>query len=134
MVRRFDPAQVLRLIQEEKATSMSLVPTMANALLNCPEVGQWDVSSMRQIMMGGAASSPELVARMEAVFPFPAKVWVGYGLTETSPVATRSRDQSTRRFPADDDRLRHRAMAGCPLPSCEVRVVDLGMNDVPHGG
>ena len=35
MVRRFDPALVLRLIQEEKATSMSLVPTMANALLNC---------------------------------------------------------------------------------------------------
>ena len=39
MVRRFDPAQVLRLIQEEKATSMSLVPTMANALLNCTELG-----------------------------------------------------------------------------------------------
>jgi fatty-acyl-CoA synthase len=34
MVRRFDPACVLRLIQEERATSMSLVPTMANALLN----------------------------------------------------------------------------------------------------
>src|SRR4029079_17972160 len=42
MVRRFDPALVLRLIQEEKATSMSLVPTMANALLNCAEVGKWD--------------------------------------------------------------------------------------------
>ena len=38
MVRRFDPAHVLRLIQEEKATSMSLVPTMANALLHCPEL------------------------------------------------------------------------------------------------
>ena len=40
MVRRFDPPHVLRLIQEEKATSMSLVPTMANALLNCPETRQ----------------------------------------------------------------------------------------------
>ena len=72
MVRRFDPAHVLRLIQEEKATSMSLVPTMANALLNCPELGKWDVSSLRQIHLGGAASSPELIARLEAAFPCPA--------------------------------------------------------------
>ena len=48
MVRRFDPAQVLRLIQEEKATGMSLVPTMANALLNCPELGQFDISSLQR--------------------------------------------------------------------------------------
>ena len=40
MVRRFDPVAVLRLIQEEQATAMSLVPTMANALLNCPELAQ----------------------------------------------------------------------------------------------
>ena len=40
MVRRFDPAHVLRLIQEERATGMALVPTMANALLNCPDLAQ----------------------------------------------------------------------------------------------
>ena len=132
MVRRFDPALVLRLIQQEKATSMSLVPTMANALLSCPEVGQWDVSSMRLILLGGAAASPELLARMEAVFPSPTVVATGYGLTESAPVATSSRDKSTVRFADDQDRLRHRAMAGWPLPGCEVRVVDLAMNDVPR--
>ncbi len=130
MVRRFDPAHVLRLIQEEKATSMSLVPTMANALLNCPELGNFDVSSLRQIHLGGAASSPELVARMEAVFPCPTMA--GYGLTESSPVATSARDKSTVQFADEEDRLRHRAMAGWPLPGCEVRVVDLRMNDVPR--
>ncbi len=130
MVRRFDPAHVLRLIQEEKATSMSLVPTMANALLNCAELGKWDVSSMRQIMLGGAASSPEQLARMEAAFRCPATV--GYGLTETSPVATHSRDKSTVQFAGDEDRLSRHAMAGWPLPGCEVRVVDLDMNDVPR--
>src|ERR1019366_3402756 len=132
MVRRFDPAQVLRLIQDEKATSMSLVPTMANALLNCGDVGKWDVSSMRTILLGGAASSPEQIARMEAIFPPPAMVAVGYGLTESAPVATSSRDKSTVRFADEADRLRHRAMAGWPLPGCEVRVVDLAMNDVPR--
>ena len=130
MVRRFEPAAVLRLIQEEKATSMSLVPTMANALLNCPEVGQFDVSSVRQIHLGGAASSPELVARMEKVFHCP--VMAGYGLTETSPVATSARDKSTVRFADEQDRLCHRAMTGWPLPGCEIRVVDPRMNDVPR--
>jgi fatty-acyl-CoA synthase len=69
---------------------------------------------------------------METIFPSPAIVGVGYGLTETSPVATSSRDKSTVRFADEEDRLRHRAMAGWPLPGCEVRVVDPHMNDVPR--
>ena len=130
MVRRFDPPAVLRLIEEERATSMSLVPTMANALLNCPELGKHDFSSMRMIMMGGAASSPELVARMEKAFG--CTVFSGYGLTETAPVATVARDKSTVNFSGEEDRIRRRAMTGWPMPGCEVRVVDLHMNDVPR--
>jgi fatty-acyl-CoA synthase len=130
MVRRFDPRAVLRLIQEERATSMSLVPTMANALLDCPEIGQFDYSSLRQVHLGGAASSPELVERLEKVFPCP--VMAGYGLTETSPVATSARDKSTVTFSDEADRLRHRAMTGWPLPGCELRVVDVHMHDVPR--
>ena len=130
MVRRFDPSHVLRLIEEEGATSMSLVPTMANALLNCPDTGKYNLSSLQQIHLGGAASSPELIARLEAVFP--CAVMAGYGLTETGPVATSARDKSTIVFATDEERVRHRAMAGWPLPGCELRVVDLQMNDVPR--
>jgi fatty-acyl-CoA synthase len=130
MVRRFDPAQVLRLIQEEKATRMALVPTMANALLNCPEAGNFDLSSMQRIMTGGAASSPELVARMEQMFH--CTVEAGYGLTESGPVATSARSKSTVLCADEDDRLFHCAMAGWPVVGCEVRVVDLGMNNVPR--
>ncbi|MEO8595969.1 MAG: long-chain-fatty-acid--CoA ligase [Candidatus Solibacter sp.] len=130
MVRRFEPAQVLRLIEEEGATCMSVVPTMANALLNCPDTDKYNLSSLRQIHIGGAASSPELVARLEAMFH--CAVMTGYGLTESSPVATSSRDKSTITFAGDEERIRHRAMAGWPLPGCEVRVVDLQMKDVPR--
>ncbi|MCU1233840.1 MAG: AMP-dependent synthetase and ligase, partial [Candidatus Solibacter sp.] len=130
MVRRFEPAFVLRLIQEERATSMSLVPTMANALINCAEIGKWDLSSLRQVHLGGAASTPELVERMEAVFACP--VMAGYGLTETAPVATSARDKSTLQHSSEAERLRRRAMTGWPLPGCEVRVVDLQLNDVPR--
>jgi fatty-acyl-CoA synthase len=130
MVRRFEPTSVFRLIQEERATAMSLVPTMANALLNAPDLGQYDLSSLTQIHIGGAASSPELVERMERAFP--CKVVGGYGLTETSPVATSARDKCTVVYRDEVDRIHRQAMAGWPLPSCEIRVVDLHMNDVPR--
>ena len=69
MVRRFEPTLVFRLIQEEKATAMSLVPTMANALLNAPDSGQFDLSSLREIHVGGAAASPELIGAPGAGVP-----------------------------------------------------------------
>src|SRR5262249_10520020 len=123
---------VMRLIQEEKATAMSLVPTMANALLNCPSLGTFDTSSLQQIHIGGAASSPELIERMEQAFR--CEVIAGYGLTETAPVATSARAKGTVEYLDEADRLRHLAMAGWPLPGTEIRVVDLHMNDVPRDG
>ena len=68
MVRRFEPTQVFRLIQEDKATNMCVVPTMANALINAPDRAQWDLSSLRVMNVGGAASSPELVERVASVW------------------------------------------------------------------
>jgi len=130
MVRRFDPVFVLRVIEQERATACSLVPTMANALLNCPELGRFDTSSMEEIHIGGAASSPELVARMEQAFH--CRVLAGYGLTETSPVASTSRLKSTVSLAGDQDRIRRQAMAGWSIPGCEMRVVDLHLDDVPH--
>ena len=130
MVRRFEPSYVLRLIQEEKATGMTLVPTMANALLNCPDLGKFDTSSMRVITMGGAASSPELIARMEQAFHCEASS--GYGLTETCPVATTAQAKGTVTCTDEADRLNHFASAGWPLVGCEVRVVDSQMRDVPR--
>jgi fatty-acyl-CoA synthase len=130
MVRRFDPPHVMRLIQEEKCTSMALVPTMANALLNCPDLGKFDTSSMKSIFLGGAASSPELIARLEQAFHCAAEA--GYGLTETSPVASAARPKSTVAYKDEQDRLNHQASTGWPIPGCEIRVVDLHMHDVPR--
>ena len=130
MVRRFEPANVLRLIQEEKATGMTLVPTMANALINCPELGKYDISSMRMITTGGAASSPELIARLEQVFR--CDVYAGYGLTETCPVITTAHTKGTVTCADEADRLNHLAAAGWPLIGTEVRVVDPQMQDLPR--
>jgi fatty-acyl-CoA synthase len=130
MVRRFDPAHVLKLIQEERATGMMLVPVMANALLNCPELGQFDTSSMQEIYIGGAASSPDLIERMEKAFR--CEVMAGYGLTETCPIATAARTKGTVQYASEEDRIRHMAMAGWPILGNEIRVADFNMRDVPR--
>jgi fatty-acyl-CoA synthase len=129
MVRRFDPTTVFRLTQDEKATAMSLVPAMANALLNAPDRGQYDLSSLRTIHIGGAASSPELIDRMEKAFPCDCVA--GYGLSETCPVATSARQKGTVVYKDKADRDRRQAMAGWPVPNVEIRVVDPEMRDVP---
>ena len=130
MVRRFDPAEVFRLIREHRATHMSLVPTMANALLNFPGLAEQDCTSLRLVMIGGAASSPELIARCEKAFG--CETIAGYGLTETAPVLTVSKKKSTVEYASEQERYRRQAMAGWPIPGVEIRVVDHNGNDVPR--
>jgi fatty-acyl-CoA synthase len=129
MVRRFEPGKVLELIERERATTMLLVPVMANALLNCPDLEKFDTSSLTDIMLGGAASSPELLGRLEDAFH--CRAYSGYGLTETSPVATSSRDGNRRHYERAEQRNEVSAMAGVPVVGNEVRVVDFKGNPVP---
>jgi fatty-acyl-CoA synthase len=130
MVRRFDPLSVCVLIEQHRATDMCLVPTMANALINFPDLGKYDLSSLRTVMIGGAAASPELIERVERALG--CSCFGGYGLTETAPVITCSRLKSTLALQSETERYRRQAMAGWPIPGVEIRVVDLQMNDVPR--
>jgi fatty-acyl-CoA synthase len=130
MVRRFEPATVFRLIEQEQATAMSVVPTMANALLHAPDLGQRDFSSLKTIHVGGAAASPELIERLEKAFQ--CECLAGYGLTETSPVVSSARRKGTVTYKDEADRYHRQSMAGWPLPGVEIRVVDAEMRDVPR--
>ncbi len=130
MLRKFDPATVCRLIQDEGATTMSVVPTMAVSLLAFPGLADYNLSSVKQIHIGGAAASPELIERMEQAFH--CEVLAGYGLTETSPVASSARRKGTVAYADDSERYRRQAMAGWPLQGTELRVVDAEMHDVPR--
>jgi fatty-acyl-CoA synthase len=130
MVRRFEPATVLALIEQERATSMLLVPVMANALLNCAELRKSDTSSLKEIMLGGAASSAELLKRLEIAFH--CRAFAGYGLTETSPVATTGGPKNSRSYATAEERYEASAMAGLPVVGTEIRVVDLHGKPVPQ--
>ena len=131
MIRRFDPAQVFALVERERVESFSMVPTMAIALINCPARAGRDLSSLRYVNIGGAASSPELVAQVEACLG--GQCLSGYGLTETCPVMTVAQMKSGLSDPPEH-RFARQAMAGCAFPGVEIRVVDDQMRDVPCDG
>ncbi|MFZ0588970.1 MAG: long-chain-fatty-acid--CoA ligase [Bryobacteraceae bacterium] len=132
MVRRFDPVGVLQLIEQQGATDMSIIPLMGNALISVPHAERFNLSSMRQIAIGGAASSPALVERMEKLFG--CEVYSGYGLTESGPVLTMARLKWDGRNTPDEERWRRHASTGWPIPGATVRVVDERMRDVPKDG
>ncbi|HEY2844305.1 MAG TPA: AMP-binding protein, partial [Bryobacteraceae bacterium] len=130
MVRRFEPEQVFQLIQEHKATYMCLVPTMANVLLNAPDRAGWDLSSVRVVNIGGAPSSPELVERVERMFPNCACV-SGYGLTETAPMIAATQPLDTIHL-GERERREHLARTGRAIVGTSLRVVDSRLKDVPR--
>jgi fatty-acyl-CoA synthase len=129
MVPRFDPPEVFRLIQDERAQTCNLVPTMATALVNCPERPKYDLSSLRRITIGGAASSPTLVREVEE--KLGCTCFAGYGLTETSPVLTISPIKPGLNL-QNEKRIDVESMTGYAVPGVELRVVDSNDVDVPR--
>jgi fatty-acyl-CoA synthase len=132
MLRRFDPAHVLDLIQKERVTRFCLVPTMASALLHYPDVDKYDLSSLKMINLGGAAASVELVQAMHD--RFSCEVFCGYGLTETSPILTLSVLKGSLRSEPALERYRRQAMTGLEVPGVDLRVVDEQGHDVANDG
>ncbi|MCP5118108.1 MAG: AMP-binding protein, partial [bacterium] len=132
MVGKFDPNTVFQLTQDHGATDMYLVPAMANALLASPERPDYDLFSLRRTFMGGAASTPTLIGRMEKVFG--CDCFTGYGLTETSPVITAALPKPGLEYDSEEERIRRQAMTGWPVVGNEMRVVDDNDNPAPKDG
>jgi fatty-acyl-CoA synthase len=65
MLRRFDPAALMSLVEQHRVTYLLGVPTIFNAVLNSPELGKYDLSSLRRLLVGGAPSSPTLIRTLE---------------------------------------------------------------------
>ena len=129
MIHHFTPVEVFRLIERERVTSCCMVPTMLTALVHSPERTKYNLSSLQSIMIGGAASSPSLVE--EAEQKLGCSCISGYGLTETSPVLTKSGMKSTI---VGDTKSRHirQAMTGFAIPGIELQVVGADGKEVPH--
>ncbi|MDX2264358.1 MAG: long-chain fatty acid--CoA ligase [Hyphomicrobiales bacterium] len=86
MLPRFEINATLKLINAAKPTVMAGVPTLYNALMNSPSIKKYDLSSLRYCISGGAPLPIEVKRGFEKVSG--CKLVEGYGLSETSPVAT----------------------------------------------
>jgi fatty-acyl-CoA synthase len=131
MVQKFDPPEVFRLIESERVHYCSLVPAMAAALVNCPERSKYDLSSLKRVTLGGAASSPTLVREVEE--KLGCTCFSGYGLTETAPVLTISPMKPEVHWQGEQ-RYAGQSMTGYAIPGVELRVVDANDQDVPRDG
>ncbi len=132
MLRKVDPVEIFRLIEKERVTAIYGVPAIYNALVNHPQVGNFDLSSLRLIISGGAPPSPVLIKAIEDTLGCPAVV--GYGLTETSPLLTLAMPKAhLGQEPPERQRAR-RTKTGYPVLGVEIRVVDPQGRDVPCDG
>jgi fatty-acyl-CoA synthase len=131
MISRFEPAEVFRLIERERVQSLSAVPAMAIALVNCSEFRKYDLSSLKWLTLGGAACSPSLVREVEE--KFGCTCYSGYGLTETAPTLSTAKMKSGHGWEGEQ-RFVGQAMAGYAIPGVELRVVDVHGNDVARDG
>jgi fatty-acyl-CoA synthase len=127
MLPRFDPPEVLRLIEAEGVTRLFLVPAMATALLSSDAQGRYDMSSLVQVSIGGAPAPPALLAEMEQ--QFGCETICGYGLTEASPQLTKALDK-----PGQPPSAARRATTGLPIIGVDLRVLDDDGAEVPWDG
>jgi long-chain acyl-CoA synthetase len=120
LLPRFDATKTLEILQRDKVTIFQGVPTMYVALVNHPNRADYDLSSLRVCASGGAAMPVEVMTAFEK--EFGCVVLEGYGLSETSPVA--SFNTPARRRPGS---------IGFPVSGVEFRIVDDADKDVPEG-
>jgi fatty-acyl-CoA synthase len=120
----FDPLATLEACQEEACAALYGVPTMFIAMLNHPDFGRFDLSSLRTGIMAGSPCPIEVMRQVIDRMHMP-EVTIAYGMTETSPVSFQS---------GADDPLEVRVgTVGRIHPHVEVKIVDAEGRIVPRG-
>jgi long-chain acyl-CoA synthetase len=121
LIPRFDPAKALEIIQRDEVNVFQGVPTMYGAMLHLDNRDDYDVSSLKVCASGGSAMPVELMRGFEEAFG--CKVLEGYGLSESSPVASFNHP----------DRERKPGSIGTPIEGVEMKVVDDDSHEVAQG-
>ena len=120
----FDPLLTLAAVAEERATGLYGVPTMFIAVLDHPQRGTFDLSTLRTGIMAGSTCPIEVMRRVISDLHM-SEVQIAYGMTETSPVSLQTG--------ADDDLERRVTTVGRTQPQLESKIIDEAGNTVPRG-
>jgi len=129
IIPAFTPPAVLQAMQDEKVTTVLLVPTMIQMTVDHPDIAKYDLSHLRAVVYGASPISEAVLRRAMAAFP-GAGFMQAYGMTELSPVATLLTPDWHVLDGPKAGRLR---AAGRAALHCEVRIVDDEGREVPRG-
>ncbi|MCC7075581.1 MAG: acyl--CoA ligase [Acidimicrobiia bacterium] len=123
---RFDAGEALRLIEEEKVTRWTAVPTMIRRVVDDPAIGLRDTSTLHTMAWGGAPAPPELRDDVRRAIPSLKEGELGnaYGLTETSSAVTFHGERGSGLKPAS---------VGRAVFCVDIRIADAGGGPVPAG-
>ena len=132
LMDRFHPLEFLKYVQEYKVTCFHIVPPMYTALLTLKHIDQFDLSSLRWVVVFGAPNSPDILERFHKYCP-NAKLLNGWGMTETCPPNTVT--------PLFEGNSPHEKLGtvpniesvGKPAPNCEISIVDDEDQFLPAG-
>jgi len=123
LMHRWNAETALELIERERPSTFTGVPTMVRELINSPDFDRRDTSSLSHLGGGGAAVQPDLVHKIEE--RLEGRPSTGYGLTEVNGVISINANQFFVAKPAS---------AGSPCPVMETRIVGEDGTDQPTGG
>ena len=126
-----EPADLASLIEEEGVTITAGVPTVWLGLLEYMKENEVDLSSLEQIVIGGAAAPKAVIEQYDE---FGVDVIHAWGMTETSPVGTVSRLTPALTDAAFDTKVDKWGKQGLIMPGIEFKVVDDDGSEIPHDG
>ncbi|MFI5171702.1 MAG: class I adenylate-forming enzyme family protein [Chitinophagales bacterium] len=132
-LKYFDPIEICRLIQQYKITNAFFAPVMMKVICALDEINDFDLSSLQNIQYGG---SPIDETQLRICYnTFKCNFTQGYGLTETSGIATVLRfDDHKKTLSGNDDAPLHILhSAGKPYAGIEIKIVDENLNTVSPG-
>lgn len=112
---RFDPEQLFKAVERERATHTIMIPTMVNLMTQHPALERHDLSSLRLLVYGGSPMMPDVIARTRAKLPHTA-LMQAYGMTESCCVLTLLLDE--------EHDARRLLSCGRPVAGVELEVVD----------
>jgi acyl-CoA synthetase (AMP-forming)/AMP-acid ligase II len=121
VLTNFEPAEVLRLIQEERVSIFNMVPTMAAMLLASDRLRETDLSSLRAVVFAGAVLPAPI--REQALSSFSTNIYEYYGMQETGVLV----------YSTPQDREVHPESIGRASLFSEVKVVDPLGREMPVG-
>jgi len=123
MMKKWDAGLALQLIEQEKVTDITGVPTQTWELLNHPERLNYDLSSLKTLGAGGAPRPAEHVKQLDE--EFEARPGIGYGLSETNALGA---------LGSGDEYVNHPNSTGRVVPPLtEIKIIDEDWNELPEG-